>query len=104
MVSVTQKMGYEVMDHRYIFVGERVASMYGDDLTGDSVMSLADSLSSKYFEVSKNGEPIIDENHFTNLHNAEVRYRQILLPLGPDDETVSHILGGMRYKLFGKEL
>jgi len=84
--------------HHYTYLGENICDMLGGDLTGTSVLYLSDNLASKYFGVVEKKKPLVDESEFINLKNNEVKYRQILLPVGPDKKTVDHVLGAMRYK------
>jgi len=90
-------------DYVYIHTGATLEKAYGHDLTIDDTPPLAspyvDHLVNKYEEVCKNKTPLIEEDSFVNAHGKTVYYRQILLPLGPNDDEVSHILGGMRYKI-----
>lgn len=91
--------------YNYLYLGTNLEQAYnGDSLTIDDAPPLAspmvDRLVNKYEEVLRSRAPIIEEDAFVNARGKTVRYRQILLPLGPNDSEVSHILGGMRYKLY----
>lgn len=83
--------------HHYTYLGDNICDMFGGDLTGTSVLYLCDSLAQKYFEVVKSKKPVSNEDEFTNLNNQEIKFRQILLPIG-ENKKVDHILGAMRYK------
>jgi len=83
--------------HHYTYIGDNISDMFGGDLTGTSVLYLCDSLAQKCFEVTKLKQPVFSEDEFVNLNNEEIKYRQVLLPIGEGKE-VGYILGAMRYK------
>lgn len=110
-------------NHNYTYIGRNIIGMFAQDYAASSAMSITDDLSARYDKVVETKEPLIkesqftiqymhvantkmpmvDESRFVNLKNAEVKYRQILAPLGPDDGTVKHILGAMKYKIYQQE-
>lgn len=85
--------------HSYSYIGNNISKMFGDTLEAASVLPLADNLASQYYLVMRAQKPLIQETSFTNLQDQEIKYRQILLPLGPDHYTVDYILGGLRSNL-----
>ena len=89
----------ESPEHQYIYIGENIKQMFGGQLASTSVLPLADTLASQYYMVMQAKKPLIQETQFTNLDDEIIRYRQILLPLGPNDEVVDHVLGGLRSNL-----
>ncbi|MDX1975419.1 MAG: PAS domain-containing protein [Rickettsiales bacterium] len=90
-------------DYQYSFLGEAIARAYqGNLLDGSTTLvgtPYADRLNACYSEVIINRKPLIDEGEFRNIHQETIKYRQCLLPLG-DEDGVTAIFGGMRYKIF----
>lgn len=90
-------------EHSYVFIGKNVEGMFGGKLASASALPLADNLASQYYLVMRAQKPLVQETTFTNLHDQEIKYRQILLPIGPDEFTVDYVLGGLRSNLtYGK--
>jgi hypothetical protein len=91
-------------EHTYAYIGDNITAMFGGKLATASVLPLADNLASQYYLVMRAQKPLVQETQFTNLEDAEVKYRQILLPLGPDEFTVDYILGGLRSNItYGRQ-
>ncbi len=93
-----EKEGYN-----YTYLGEAIINAYRHGLSqsdpASSVSPNADTLSHSYARVIATRKPVMEEGEFYNLRNEQVKYRQVLLPLG-EGETVKAIFGGMRFKLF----
>lgn len=87
----------------HTYYGSRIKDMYGGDLTDDVVERIQSKTLDLYKQVIETKQVNINEGEFTNLQDEETKYRQILLPLGPDEENIDHILGGMRYRQFDAE-
>lgn len=97
--NVTRRLGY-----RYSYLGSALIEAFGgDDNNADIALQLlsnADMPMVKMFdEVLKYQRPTVDEAEFVNLKNLKIKYRASLLPLGYNDEEVSHILGCMGWKV-----
>ncbi|MBL0318352.1 MAG: PAS domain-containing protein [Alphaproteobacteria bacterium] len=93
----------DIIDYRYIYMGESIKEAYGDDLTGQSVYSRlvspeAATVVSKFHKVLDTLSPVFDESEFVNLQDNVIKYRQCLLPLGAREGIVDYILGGMSWK------
>ncbi len=90
---------------KYAYLGLSLIEAYGDDLTGheicDHIVSPGSELMVQEFhKVVDSGEPVVDENSFTNSKNMLVKYRSIMLPLGSSPEKVEYIIGGMKWKAY----
>jgi len=91
-------------DFNYTFLGSEIKKAYGLDLDGTEESHLisphAPKLVEKYKKVIETKMPITDEGEFYNQKGKLVKYRQSLVPFGSDHNTVSAILGGMKYRIF----
>jgi hypothetical protein len=89
-------------DYHYSYMGQHLIDAFGENMTGEDV---CEALLSTYREtiirdlnkVVENSRPILQEGAFENVHHMRIKYRRILCPLGPTDETVDHIIGAMRW-------
>ncbi len=86
-------------EHNYTYIGTIVSAMFGGDYASASVLPLADNLAPQYYMVMQAQKPMVQETQFTNLRGQEVKYRQILLPLGSDGTAVDYVLGGISSNL-----
>lgn len=88
--------------YRYDYLGQHLIEAYGEDVCREEVDLLVSpytqDMIEKFDTVVNSGAPLNDHGVFINARHIEVRYRQLLLPLGHDG-IVTHILGGMRWKL-----
>jgi hypothetical protein len=91
-------------DYNYTYFGKNITRAYGQDLNGVSVTNFvsphADHLSNMYDLVINTRSIVIEESEFKNINGDTVKYRQCLVPLGPTDDKVHSILGGMTFKVF----
>ena len=78
---------------------KNIEAVYGN-LENSQIPKLSESITRKCVDVSYKKEPRIDEAEFDSEGSSIIKYRQIILPFGPDDHTVDHIFGGMRYKIY----
>lgn len=53
----------------------------------------------KFEQVIADQEIVYDEGEFTNSNNMVIKYRQILMPFSNDGQQVTHVFGGMRWKV-----
>lgn len=98
------KKNSELIDYRYIYIGESIIEAYGDDLTGQSVYAKLVSpetaaVISKFDKVLESQVPVFDESEFVNLQGITIKYRQCLVPLGARSGVVDYIMGGMTWKI-----
>lgn len=88
--------------YRYDYLGKHLIEAYGEDACREEIDILVSpygrGMIEKFNIVADSGAPLHDDGIFSNARHIEVRYRQLLLPLGHDG-VVTHILGGMRWKL-----
>ncbi len=94
LVSVAEVA--EHPEHNYVYIGDNIKANFGGHMQSESVLPIADNLASQYYLVLKAQKPLIQETQFNDIQDQEVRYRQILLPLGPEEGKVDHVLGGLR--------
>lgn len=89
--------------YRFIYTGENLGSEFTKDASGKFVKNIVtgflDRSSDKYNIVSEQKRPLQEEEVYTSPDTgATIKYRQILLPLGPnDDGEIDTIIGGMRF-------
>lgn len=86
--------------HHYSYIGANIKNIYDGKMEHAAVLGLTDKLYHRYMEIAHIKKPLIDESQFVTLKGDVVKYRQILLPFGPNELEVSHILGGMRYRVY----
>lgn len=88
----------------YSYLGSSLLEAYGCNLTGEdffnSMISSNNPDVAHKFTLSINvKEPVIAEGAFTNGDGAEIFYRQIFLPLCDESGNVTHVFGGMKWKV-----
>ena len=89
---------------RYAYLGSNLIEAYGDQLTEEEAIHLIstdnEEVVGKIKQVLRSKAPLSIDSQFTNSSNIEIRFREILLPLGTDDSKVEYIIGAMRWKAF----
>ena len=94
---LVQSNGYNA-----VYSGKNLKQEFVKDVSGkwvkNLVMGFLDNASDKYNIVAEQKRPLQEDEVFTSPETGVIiKYRQILLPLGPrDDEPVNVIIGGMR--------
>jgi len=88
--------------YRFSYTGKNLGKELSKDVKDKFVKNLVvgflENKSDKYNMVAEQKRPVQKEEVFKTSEGSVIKYRQILLPLGPDDEeAVSSIIGGMRY-------
>lgn len=86
-------------------VGEKIKSLYGQDMTGRSV-----SGGQKHFQgaaivrrvndLITTPAPVYDSGQFVNDRSKVVKYRSCLLPFGGRDGKVTHVVAGLSWREF----
>jgi hypothetical protein len=93
-------------DYKYKYIGPKIITAYGQDLTGLTVENMASPeaghLAEEYEKVLAIKRPVFDEGEFKTQDKKLIKYRQILLPLGENGISITAILGGMSSKVFDK--
>ncbi len=85
-------------DYEFIYLGENVIPLFGEEINNPKALPFPEKVIATYQDVVDTRSAITDDGEFENMRNERVKYRQILLPLGPEDEMIDHILGGIRHK------
>lgn len=90
---------------RYTYLGRELIEAYGEDFTGADIQSQLEAtfgihLRELLLKVMETKRPVSEDLDFTNRKNMVIRYRLCMLPLGPNDDTIQYILGGMRWRAF----
>jgi hypothetical protein len=98
--NVTERLGY-----RYSYLGRDLIEAYGGDVNNpklaEKLLSIANpSILNKFDEVIAQRKPVIDESEIINANKLSVKYRSCLLPLGYNDQKVSHIIGCMSWRAY----
>jgi len=88
--------------HTYVYIGKNILDAYGSHETNPKDYHDVDPLShkNKFEKVLESLKPVIEEGEFVNNDGYLVKYRQCLIPLGSDNNTVDSIFGGMRFRIF----
>lgn len=87
--------------HSFKFIGDNISDIAGESIPKEQALSfISNNLASQYSRVFETKKPLIEEAEFKNLNNKTIKYRQILLPIGSEADKVTHILGGVRFKVF----
>lgn len=93
-----------VRHYNYSFLGSEIVKAYrrGDlqEETGAIVCPTANLMDTKFTQVMLTRRPLIEEGECENGQGQVVKFRQCMFPLGPDDETVAAIFGGLNYKIY----
>jgi len=88
------------LTHTFNFIGDNISDIAGKNVPKEQILSfIGNNLASQYERVLETKRPLIEEAEFKNLNNKVIKYRQILLPVG-SDSSITHILGGVRFKEF----
>lgn len=89
--------------YRYDYLGKNLIDAYGEDFTVEEADTLVTPTTHRAIEIfSKvvaSKQPTWDSGEFVNSKHMLIKYRQYLLPFG-EGEKVTHILGGMRWKVY----
>ena len=94
----------------YDYLGRDLLEAYGDDLTGREITETLlyphpPSLFNTFNLVCNMANPTTDDSEFINSRGLHVKYRSSVLPLAARGrEGVSFLLGGMRWKLFPRDV
>lgn len=92
IIKVNKAPESEKLSCTYAYQGKNVQSMLGN-----AMLSLKEGMDRKFENVFYSQDHLQDEQEFTNRNGIRIKYRQIILPLGPDNEHIDHLLGGMRH-------
>lgn len=98
LALITENRGY-----KYEYLGENLIEAYGEDAASgiEGLISTASHRTvEKFDEAMSRKEPVKDNGEFTNSNQMLIKYRQILLPFVNEEEKVTYILGGMKWKSF----
>lgn len=85
------------------YLGDEIMQAYEKDevsseLIAEQLYPEKPGITFKFEEVVSKKEPVEYDGEFLDSQDMEIKFRKILLPIG-DDEKVTHILGGMRWKV-----
>jgi len=89
--------------YRFLYTGNNIGKEPVKDESGKYVQNIVtgfmDLSIDKYNMVAEQKRPLQEEEEYTSTETGvTIKYRQILLPLGPDDDSpIDAIIGGMRY-------
>jgi hypothetical protein len=91
--------------YKYEYMGEPIAKLYGDDLTGRTIEKNAKDfpgavIHNKLPEVAHSHAPLHDEGHFIAKNGNLIKYRACILPFGYPKEGVTHIVVGLSCRVF----
>lgn len=90
----------------YQYLGNALTGAYGDDLTGREICESLiyphpEPLFRAFQQVVASGQPVHDDNAFTNTKGQVVKYRSCVLPLAAKNARgVAYIIGAMNWKAY----
>lgn len=92
-----------IQDYNFTYLGAKISQAYFDTAIDQYnafvVGPNAHCLSHHFKQVIATEAPLIDSGEFLTLHANRMLYRQVLLPLGNENDGVVSILGAMNYKI-----
>ena len=92
-----------IQDYNFTYLGRKIMGAYFDKAIDEHNQFMvgpnAFRLSGHFSRVLDSKAPVMDEGEFETLHGRRVLYRQVLLPLGEEEEGVQAIFGAMNYKI-----
>ena len=92
-----------IQDYNFTYLGRKIMNAYFDKAIDEHNQFMvgpnAFRLSGHFSRVLESKAPVMDEGEFETLHGRRVLYRQVLLPLGEEEEGVQAIFGAMNYKI-----
>lgn len=89
--------------YRFIYTGKNLNHEFTQDKSGKFIKNIVtgflETATEKYNIVAEQKRPLQQEEVYSSPETgATIKYRQILLPLGPNDESpINAIIGGMRF-------
>ncbi len=83
---------------RFKYLGDNIRHF----VSGKSIIDkeLSRRLWQSFRTILETKKPVVEESELTLSENEVIKYRTILLPLGPDEEKVDHVFGGIRFRVF----
>jgi hypothetical protein len=93
------------ISYKYEYMGEPIAKLYGDDLTGRAIEHKARDfpgavVHDKIPEAVEKAIPVNDDGHFVNRAGKLIKYRACILPFGNEKEGVTHVVVGLSCRVF----
>jgi hypothetical protein len=93
------------ISYKYEYMGEPIAKLYGDDLTGRAIEHKAKDfpgapIHAKIPEAVESRKPINDDGHFVNRAGKLIKYRACILPFGNEKDGVTHVVVGLSCRVF----
>ena len=99
---------FNIQDYNFTYLGTGITQAYFDNLFDEHNEFLigpnAYHLSNHFDKVLQTKAPVMDEGEFCTLQGRCIRYRQVLLPLGDVQGSITAIFGGMSHKVIEQEL
>lgn len=91
--------------YKYEYIGTPIVRMYGRDFTGQTLTQgikhfMGGKIFDKLQEVVNKREPVEDTGHIVNQQGKMLKYRAYYLPFGKDSGQLTHIVGGLTYRVF----
>ncbi len=91
--------------YKYLYIGEPIIKMYGKDMTGQTLTQgvkhfMGGHVFDKLHEVTTSLVPVEDTGHIVNQQGKMLKYRACYLPFGKEGAALSHIVGGLTYRVF----
>lgn len=92
----------QVEDYNFTYLGGGIIEAYADGLLnkdkGRLLSPNARKLSHHFEDVIRSKKPYMEDDAFTSARGNHIVYRQCILPLGPTDDKVEALFGGMFFK------
>jgi hypothetical protein len=101
-VSIDTSKG---ISYKYEYMGEPIAKLYGDDMTGRAIEHNARDfpgsvIHTKIPQAVETRLPLTDDGHFVNRLGQMIKYRACILPFGNDKDGVTHVVVGLSCRVF----
>lgn len=94
-------------DGNFTYLGKNILDAFRGGLTGDSCGGIVSpnirNLGQNFTEILTIRQPLLQEGRFQNVLGDAVRFRQSIIPLGYQEDTVDAIFGCMTLKVFHYE-
>lgn len=96
--NVTHRLGY-----KYSYLGENLVGAYGGNESEDMQLNMSSTvplqMAEQFDEVLKQKNMVTGESEFMNSRKHTIKYSICMVPLGFNDNEVSHILGYMQWNV-----
>lgn len=91
-----------VPNYQLFYLGEAIKKAFDNELGLDSAGPLVtpnlEAIKEYLDEILENMQPIMYDSEMSMINDETFKFRQCLLPLGPNDDSINAVIGAMSYK------